>query len=80
MNSEFHEENYEEAILELFQDVLGYHVECGYDIDRDYENPLYVPVLEDCLRSINRDVPSEAICEAIRRLQYFGLGLALIHI
>lgn len=74
MNSDFNEENYEEAILELFQDVLGYHVECGYDINRDYENPLYVPVLEDCLRSINRDVPSEAICEAIRRLQDFGLG------
>lgn len=74
MNSDFKEENYEEAILELFQDVLGYHVECGYDIDRDYENPLYIPVLEDCLRSINRDVPSEAIDEAIRQLQDFGLG------
>ena len=74
MNSDFSEEKYEKAILELFQDVLGYHVECGYDINRDYENPLYIPVLEDCLRSINRDVPSEAIDEAILRLQDFGLG------
>lgn len=70
----FKEDNYEKALLELFEYQLGYDVECGYDIGRDYENPLYMPVFEESLRRINCDLPSVAIDEAIIELQDFDLG------
>ncbi|WP_304125495.1 type I restriction endonuclease subunit R [Methanosphaera cuniculi] len=74
MVSEFKEENYEEAILELFEDKLGYQVESGYDINRDYENPLYMDVVEESLFEINPDIPHDVINETILKLQDFGLG------
>ena len=44
MFSDFKEDDYEEAVLELFEHKLGYCVENGYDIERNYENPLYLSV------------------------------------
>lgn len=36
----FTETNYENSILELLQQDLGYHILYGPDIERDYKNPL----------------------------------------
>lgn len=37
----FKEDNYEKAIIELFQDDLGYSYQYGPDVERDYTESLY---------------------------------------
>ena len=49
----FTESNYENAILNLFTDVLGYSYAYGPDIDRDYHDPLYEELLLSALQRIN---------------------------
>ena len=47
MNPELSNENtFENAISELFLE-LGYDCYCGYDIERDEHNPLYMDELID---------------------------------
>ena len=41
----YNESNYENAIINLFTDVLGYSYAYGPDIDRDYHDPLYEDLL-----------------------------------
>ena len=45
MAGHYTESNYENAIINLFTDVLGYSYAYGPDIDRDYHNPLYEDLL-----------------------------------
>ena len=63
----YKEENYENAIIQLFE-KLGYEHVYGPDIDRDYTDPLYSEELRTCLRSINPDLPTEAIDEAVYKI------------
>ena len=42
----FNEDTYEKSILELFQE-LGYAHYIGYEIERDYKNPLYIRDLDN---------------------------------
>ena len=37
----FTESNYENAVLQLFTQTLGYAYAYGPDIERDYHSPLY---------------------------------------
>ncbi|MDR0704271.1 MAG: type I restriction endonuclease subunit R [Planctomycetaceae bacterium] len=67
----FTERNYENAVLELFRDELGYETVCGYDVKRDYHSPLFVERLEKSLRKINPNKPTEAINEAIYRISNY---------
>ena len=64
----YKEENYENAIIQLFE-KLGYEHVYGPDIDRDYTDPLYGEELKTCLSSINPDLPTEAIDEAIYKIR-----------
>ena len=64
----YKEENYENAIIQLFE-KLGYEHVYGPDIDRDYTDPLYCEELRTCLSSINPDLPTEAIDEAIYKIR-----------
>ncbi|MDR1269240.1 MAG: HsdR family type I site-specific deoxyribonuclease, partial [Planctomycetaceae bacterium] len=64
----FTEHNYENAVLELFRDDLGYDIVCGYDVKRDYHSPLFVERLKKSFQKINPDKPIEAINEAIYRI------------
>jgi type I restriction enzyme R subunit len=38
----FTEANYENAVIEVFRDTLGYEYVYVPDLTRDYSNPLYV--------------------------------------
>ena len=38
----FTEDNYENAVIELFRDSLGYSYVYGPDVERDYKLPLYM--------------------------------------
>lgn len=70
------ESNYEEAILEFFEE-LGYNRVLGYDINHDYYNPLFMDELEVSLQRINPQLPFVAIEEAVGKLQHFENGSLL---
>ena len=73
----FTESHYENAILQLFQEQLGYTYLYGPDIDRDYHSPLYEDILLPCLRRVNPSLPLEALNEAVYKLQNFESGTLL---
>lgn len=68
------EADYENSVIELFQNELGYEHIYGPDIERDFYSPLYEEVLEDSLYRINRGLPAEAIQDAIFKLKNFENG------
>lgn len=68
------EADYENSVIELFKNELGYDYIYGPDIERDFYSPLYDEVLEESLRRINRDLPSDAISDAIFKLKNFENG------
>lgn len=70
----FTESNYENAVLNLFTDVLGYSYAYGPDIDRDYHNPLYEDLLLPALQRINPGLPTEALNEAVYKIKNFETG------
>ena len=68
------EADYENSIIELFQNTLEYEYIYGPDIERDFYSPLYEDVLMDSLRHLNRDLPEDAILEAIYKLKNIENG------
>ena len=68
------EADYENSIIELFQNTLEYEYIYGPDIERDFYSPLYEDVLIDSLRNLNRDLPEDAILEAIYKLKNIENG------
>ena len=73
----FTESNYENAILNLFTDVLGYSYAYGPDIDRDYHDTLYEELLLSALQRINPGLPMEALNEAVYKIKNFETGTLL---
>ena len=72
----FTEYNYENAVIQLFEN-LGYKHIYAPDIERDYKSPLYEEILFPCLQRINKDLPEDAINEAIYKLKNFESGSLL---
>lgn len=70
----FTEENYENAVIELFRDDLGYSSLYGPDVERDYREPLYLDELYSALERLNAKLPNVAIREAFEKLQRFENG------
>ncbi len=70
MSADYNEEAYENALIELFQNMGWEHV-YGPDIDRDWHSPLYDSVLEDSIRRLNPKAPQQAISEALLKLRHF---------
>lgn len=64
------ENEYELALIELFQSLEGkqYRYVYGPDIERDYSNPLLDDVLQESLHRINPTLPLDAIEDAIKKL------------
>ena len=71
MSSFFIEASYENSIIELFQNDLGYEYAYGPDIERDFYSPLYEDVLVESLYRLNRGLPGDAIQEALYKLKNF---------
>ena len=74
MSGVYTEADYENSIIELFQNHLEYEDIYGPDIERDFYSPLYEDVLMDSLRHLNRDLPEDAILEAIYKLKNIENG------
>ena len=68
--SDYNEEAYENALIELFQNMGWEHV-YGPDIDSDFHSPLYDSVLEDSIRHLNQKAALGAIDEALLKFRHF---------
>lgn len=73
----FTEANYEKAVIDLFENVLGYNYIYAPDIERDYYDSLYEDMLVSCISRVNRKLPQDAINEAIYKLKNFESGTLL---
>ena len=71
------ESHYENAVLQLFQEQLGYTYVYGPDVARDYRFPLYEDILLPCLRRVNPALPMDALNEAVYKLKNFESGTLL---
>ena len=70
----FTEANYENSVIELFRNDLGYDYAYGPDIERDFYSPLYEEVLINSLYRLNRGLPDDAIQDAMFKLKNFENG------
>ena len=68
------EADYENSVIELFRNDLGYENAYGPDIERDFYSPLYEEVLLDSLYRLNRGLPDDAIQDALFKLKNFENG------
>ncbi len=74
MAANYTEANYENSIIELFQNDLGYEYIYGPDIERDFHSPLYEEVLLNALYRLNSGLPDDAISDALFKLKNFENG------
>lgn len=68
------EADYENSVIELFRNDLGYEYAYGPDIERDFYCPLYEEVLIDSLYRLNKSLPADAINDALFKLRNFENG------
>lgn len=68
------EADYENSVIELFRNDLGYEYAYGPDIERDFYSPLYEEVLIDSLYRLNKGLPDDAIQDALFKLKNFENG------
>ena len=68
------EADYENSVIELFRNDLGYDYAYGPDIERDFYSPLYEDILLDSLYNLNRGLPEDAIQDALFKLKNFENG------
>ena len=66
----YKEADYENSIIELFQN-MGYRYVYGPDVERDYRKAIYSDELFAALRRINRDMPEDALADAVFKLNNF---------
>ena len=65
------EANFENAVIEILRDTLGYGYVYAPDLVRDYTDPLYEEELLLALTRMNQKLPEAAITEAIYKLHNF---------
>ncbi len=70
----FTETHYENAIVELFRDCLKYHYMYGPEVERNYNEPLHLPLVRASLQKINPQVHPAALDEAINQLRTLDHG------
>jgi len=68
------ETNFENAVIELLRDQLGYTYYYGPNVVRDYHSPLFEEQLMAGLEDVNPDLPEEAILEAVHKLKNIETG------
>ena len=68
------EADYENSVIELFRNDLGYDYVYGPDVERDFYSPLYEEVLVESLYRLNRGLSNDAIQEALCKLKSFENG------
>ncbi len=74
MLQQYNEASYENSVIELFRNDLGYEYAYGPDIERDFYSPLYEDILLDSLYNLNRGLPEDAIQDALSKLKNIENG------
>ncbi len=74
MSSTYNESSYENAIIDLFQNNLGYDYIYGPSVERNFNSSLYDDMLDESLRRLNPKAPFEAIQDALHKLRDFENG------
>lgn len=77
MSGYYTESNYENAVLQLMNEELGYSYVYGPEVERDYHSPLYEDVLLPCLQRLNPALPDDTLGEALYKLKNFETGTLL---
>ncbi len=77
--SDYNEDHYEQTLIQLFTERLGYDYLNGYDIqcaftEKDYYCPLYRDRLMIMLKQLNPKLPQSALDEAERKLLHIEAG------
>lgn len=70
MSESYTEADYEDSIIELFQN-MGYRYVYAPDLERDFHSPLYEEELNDALYRLNPRASKRAISEALRKIKNF---------
>lgn len=73
-DKKFTEDAYEQTLIALFRDELGYAYECGYVVERDYKEPFYRADLVASMRRINPELPADAMDEGIKQITNISIG------
>lgn len=70
MSGFYTEADYENSIIELFQN-MGYRYIYAPDLERDFRSPLYEEELVSALHRLNPKMPEDAIADALFKLKNF---------
>lgn len=70
MSGFYTEADYENSIIELFQN-MGYRYVYAPDLERDFRSPLYEEELVSALYRLNSGMPEDAITDALFKLKNF---------
>ncbi len=73
-DKKFTEDAYEQVLIALFRDELGYAYECGYEVERDYREPFHREDLLASMQRLNPDLPSAAMDDGIRQITSIHVG------
>lgn len=73
MSTTFIESDYENSIIELFQD-MGYQHIYGPEIERDFTSPLHNDVLIEYVKRLNPSLPEDAISDAMYKIKNYENG------
>ena len=70
----FTEDAYEQTLIALFRDELGYAYECGYEVERDYREPFHRADLLASMRRLNPSLPADAMEQGIKQITNISIG------
>ena len=73
-DKKFTEDAYEQTLIALFRDELGYAYECGYEVDRNYAEPFYRADLDAAMLRINPELPADAVEEGVGKITTIHIG------
>ena len=73
-DKKFTEDAYEQTLIALFRDELGYAYECGYEVERNYKEPFYRADLVASMRRLNPQLPADAMDEGIKQITNISIG------
>lgn len=73
-DKKFTEDAYEQSLIALFRDELGYAYECGYEVERDYREPFYRADLVASMRRLNPSLSADAMEQGIKQITNISIG------
>lgn len=73
-DKKFTEDAYEQTLIALFRDELGYAYECGYEMERDYREPFHRADLVASMRRLNPSLPADAMEQGVKQITNISIG------